>query len=63
MISSARSVDFLGRRVSSATAAQIVGRLAFAAGLIDRDEAITPAELIPLFDWGKVPKEDLTISM
>ena len=41
----------------------IVGRLAFAAGLMDREQAITPTELIPLFDWGKIPKKDLTISM
>ena len=53
----------LGQLQQQYTAAQIVGRLAFAAGLIDRDEAITPAELIPLFDWSKIPKDDLTLSM
>ena len=53
----------LGQLQQQYTARQIVGRLAFAAGLIDRDEAITPAELISLFDWSKIPKEDLTLSM
>ncbi len=37
----------------------IVGRLACAAGLIDRPEPISAAELIPLFSVDKLPKEDL----
>ena len=53
----------LGSLQSQYTAPEIVGRLACAAGLLDREEAITPAELIPLFDWAKIPKKDLTIQM
>ena len=41
------------------TAPELVGRLACAARLIDRPEAVTPRELIPLFSWEKLPREDL----
>ena len=53
----------LGELQRQFNAPQIVGKLAHAAGLIDREEGITPTELVGLFDWGKVPKEDLTISL
>ncbi len=43
------------------TAEEIVGRLAFLAGLLDRSEAASPKELIPLFSWDKVPKEDVLL--
>ena len=39
----------------------LVGKLAFLAGLIPAPEDVTPAELIPLFDWNKVPREDIMI--
>jgi len=51
----------LGRLQERYTAPQLVGRLAHAARLIDRPEAISPRELIPLFSWEKLPREDLTI--
>lgn len=38
---------------------EIVGRLAYLAGLLPAPEAAAPAELIPLFSWEKVPKEDI----
>ena len=38
------------------TPEQLTGRLAFLCGLLDRPEAIPPHELIPLFDWGRVPR-------
>lgn len=38
------------------TAPELVGRLACAARLIDRPEAVTPRELISLFSWEKLPK-------
>lgn len=44
------------------TAEQIVGFLAFHAGLISAPEPITPAELIPLFSWNKVPTEDIRVT-
>ena len=49
----------LGRLREQFTASELVGRLALAAGLIDHPQAITPGELIPLFSWGKLPREDL----
>ncbi|USF26192.1 Glutamyl-Q tRNA(Asp) synthetase [Firmicutes bacterium ASF500] len=49
----------LGRLQEKYTAPQLVGRLAFAANLIDRPEAISPRELLPLFSWEKLPREDL----
>ena len=43
----------------SYTAPELVGLLAHAAGLIDRPEGITPRELVPLFSWDRLPREDL----
>lgn len=40
---------------------QVVGRLAFLAGLLPKPEAITPEELLPLFSWEKAPREDVVI--
>ena len=40
---------------------QVVARLAFLAGLLPKPEAITPEELLPLFSWKKVPREDVVI--
>lgn len=51
----------LGRLQEEFTASELVGKLAFAAGLIDRSEAVTPRELIPLFSWEKLPKEDMVL--
>lgn len=51
----------LGRLQEEFTASELVGRLAFAAGLTDRPDPLTPQELIPLFSWEKLPKEDFTI--
>lgn len=51
----------LGRLQEEFTARSLVGRLAFAAGLIDRPEAISPRELIPHFSWEKLPKKDIVI--
>ena len=41
------------------TPEQLTGALACAAGLIDRPEAISARELIPLFSWDRVPHGDL----
>ena len=51
----------LGRLQEKFTASELVGRLAFAAGLTERPDPITPRELIPLFSWEKLPKEDFTM--
>ena len=51
----------LGQLQQHYSAPQLVGRLAYGAGLLDRPEAITPEELIPLFTWDKLPREDLVL--
>lgn len=43
------------------TANEILGRLAFWAGLTDRVQALSAEELIPLFDWNKIPREDISV--
>lgn len=43
------------------TAPEVVGRLAYLAGQLDRPEPATPAELAKIFDWKKVPKEDILL--
>ena len=40
---------------------QVVGHLAFLCGLLDREEAISARELVPVFAWEKVSKEDIAI--
>lgn len=42
-------------------APDIVGRLAFAAGLLDRPEPATPRELVPCFSWDNIPREDVRL--
>ena len=49
----------LGQLMEEYTAQEIVGKLAFAAGLLDKEQAISPRELLPLFDWSKIPKENI----
>ena len=50
----------LGELQSRYTAPELVGRLAHLAGLISEPATVTPAELVPLFSWEKLPKEDRT---
>lgn len=40
----------------------LCGKLAFLCGLIEKEEAITARELIPLFDWKKIKQEDIVIT-
>ena len=54
-------MDLGAVRASGVSPQSVIGRLAFFAGLIDRDEPVSPAELIPLFDWGKVKKGDVVV--
>ena len=44
------------------TARELTGELAFLAGLLPEPEPVTPEELIPLFSWQKVKKENLFVS-
>ena len=50
----------LGELQSRYTAPELVGRLAHLAGLIPEPAPVTPAELVSLFSWEKLPKEDRT---
>ena len=45
------------------TAEAILGKLAYSAGLLDRDEAISARELAAVFDWSKVRKEDICLTL
>ncbi len=39
--------------------AELAGKLAFWAGILDKPEPVTPRELIPLFSWQKVKKDNI----
>ena len=54
-------MDLGAIRASGVSPERVIGRLAFAAGLIDREEPVTAAELISLFDWAKLRKEDIIV--
>lgn len=43
------------------SARQVIGRLAFHAGLSPTPDAIGAHDLLPLFSWEKVPREDIII--
>lgn len=45
------------------SAKELVGQLAYAAGLLDTYVPISPQELIPLFSWHKLPKDDFSIQL
>lgn len=40
----------------------IIGRLAYLAGIIPEPTPTLPQDLLPFFSWQKVPKEDITIT-
>ena len=44
------------------TPTELIGRLAYLAGLVSEPTAISPAELLPLFSWEKIPKQDIIVS-
>lgn len=45
------------------TPEEIIGALAFAAGLIEQKEPISARELAAIFDWSKVRKEDICLTL
>lgn len=49
----------LGQLRQRFTAPELVGLLAHLAGLIPEAAPMTPSGLLPLFDWGRVPRRDL----
>ena len=50
----------LGTLQERYTARELVGRLAHLAGLLPEPAPPPPQELVPLFSWDKLPKEDQT---
>ncbi len=54
-------LDLDALRARGLTAADITGRLAFAAGLLDRPEAARPQDLLAVFDWNKIPRENIRL--
>ena len=43
------------------TAPELVGRLAYWAGLLPEYAPVTPSGLLPLFDWKKIPVKDRAV--
>lgn len=56
-----RDVSLEALEEKGLTGSEIVGRLAFLAGLLDRPEAAQPQDLLPVFAWDKVPREDVCL--
>lgn len=58
-----RDMDLdMGALRSRYTPEEVIGRLAFLAGLIDKEEPVKASELLPLFDWQKIPKANITVT-
>jgi glutamyl-tRNA synthetase len=57
-----RDLD-LGVLQSRMTPEELIGALAFAAGLIDRKEAVSAGELATTFTWDKLKKEDIYLTL
>ena len=56
-----KSMDLEYLRRTGITPQEIIGKLAYLAGLTDTTTPITPSELLPLFSWKKVPTEDIIL--
>lgn len=56
-----KSLDLGEIRRGGLTAPQVIGRLAYWAGLIDREEAVCPTDLVDGFSWQKVPINDILV--
>ena len=57
-----KSMDLGYLRGTGITPQEIIGKLAYLAGLTDTTTPITPSELLPLFSWDKVPTEDIILN-
>ena len=44
------------------TAQEIIGNLAHAVGLIPEPEPLAPQQLLPCFDWSRIPRNDIMVS-
>lgn len=56
-----RSLDLGYIRQTGSTPQQVIGQLAFWAGLIDRPDPVPPADLVEGFAWNKVPVRDILL--
>ena len=56
-----KSMDLEYLRGTGITPQEIIGKLAYLAGLTDTTTPITPSELLLLFSWYKVPTEDIIL--
>ena len=56
-----RDLD-LGELQKRITAEQLIGNLAYASGLIDRQIPVSAAELAKEFSWNKLNKKDIYIN-
>ena len=55
-----KSLDLSVLREKHKNPDEIVGFLAFCAGILPSPTPLKPQDLLPLFDWQKVPTEDIT---
>lgn len=55
-----KDLDFAALRQNHSPE-QVIGKLAFLAGITDRIEPLTASELIPLFSWDKVPHDNILL--
>ena len=44
------------------TPRELTGYLAWLAGLLPEPDGVEPAQLIPRFSWGKVPKTEIVVT-
>ena len=51
----------LGALREKRTAEELTGYLAWLAGLLERPEPASPGQLLPLFDWGKITRQDIRL--
>ena len=58
-----KSMDLGYLRGTGITPHEIIGKLAYLAGLTDTTTPITPSELLPLFSWDKVPTNDIRVKL
>ena len=56
-----KSLD-MGVLRSQYSSEQIIGKIAYFAGQTDRPEPMTSAELLKMFDWEKVPVNDIIVN-
>lgn len=57
-----KSLD-LGALRETYSPEEIIGHLAYYAGIIDEPHPTTPQQLVPLFSWDKVPHDNILVSI